>query len=75
MRSEKDKILNTNFWRQPLKQRQRVTLKDLRKLLLENEPVIAKGTLFDIKHKSVGAGIYEIWLEQRTYGAKEHLDD
>ena len=57
-------ILNRNFWRQPDTQHQRITKKEMKAILLEGDPVIVKGHLYDIKHKHLGLGVYEIWLER-----------
>ena len=60
-------MLSDNFYRNPEKHRQRIERKQLKALLLANEPVMSRGNLYDIQHKHVGLGVYEIWLKQRTY--------
>ncbi len=40
----------------------------MKAILLEGEPVMACGDLWDIKHKHLGLGVYEIWLEQWKSG-------
>ena len=61
-------ILHDNFFQQPQTQRQRITKKEMQAILLEGEPVMACGNLWDIKHKHLGLGVYEIWLEQWKSG-------
>ena len=61
-------VLHDYFWQAPETHRQRINKVQMKAILLENEPVIIRGNLWDIKHKHLGLGVYEIWLEQRTYG-------
>lgn len=44
--------------------KERVTKKQLQSLLLQSPPFIG-GLLCDWKSKHLGAGIYEIWAEER----------
>ena len=42
-----------------------MTTKELRTLLLYNEGrILACGDLWDIKSKSLGAGVYRVWLKK-----------
>jgi len=46
--------------------RQRVTRKELRTIrLTEATPWLRNGESCELKHKYVGAGIYEIWMEAK----------
>lgn len=50
--------------------RQRVTAKELKALLLAgHDTIIRAGHLCDIKRKSLGCGVYDIWFEKRNYGS------
>lgn len=67
-------ILDRQFWNKPETYRQRVDRAQMRRLLLENEPVIAHGSLWDIRHTHIDLGVYEIWLEKRSYGGTINED-
>lgn len=42
--------------------------KDTRDFILYYERgFIAKGQVWDLKHKSIGAGVYRIWLEPQPF--------
>lgn len=43
--------------------RQRVTTKELRQLLLADRTVVRAGYVRYLRHKYVGAGVYDIWFE------------
>lgn len=60
-------LLDDNFWHNPETHRQRMEKKQVRALLLANTPVLARGSLYDIKHARIGLGVYEVWLKRRTY--------
>jgi hypothetical protein len=66
--SKAGSILSSSFWHDPENIRQRIERKDMKELLLEGEPVLACGNLWDIKHKHLGLGVYEVWLEKKVYG-------
>lgn len=41
--------------------------KTLRSMLLGSDGwIMARGLIWDIRSKHVGAGIYQVWLEERT---------
>jgi len=41
---------------------------DLKELLLETEGwIIARGHIYDIENKHIGAGVYRVTLELKTY--------
>ena len=60
-----------NFYSNPEKSKMRITRAQLQALLLYNEPLVAHAYLWDWKHKHLGVGIYELWVEQRQYGEME----
>lgn len=47
--------------------RQRVTRKDAQKILMNHETVICRGSIYEVKCKSIGAGIYEIYKTKKEY--------
>lgn len=57
--------LPKQFYTQPDVAEDVVDRKALRKILLcNNGRIIAQGKLWDIKNKSLGAGVYRIYLEK-----------
>lgn len=53
-----------NHWQAGEQYRERVTKKQLQELLLNEPNIVFKyGRSHSWKHKHIGAGIYEIWLE------------
>ncbi len=63
--SKAHKVLEQGFWNDPEGHKQRVLKKTLQDLLLDNEPVLAHGRLWDIHYEHLDLGIYIIWLEKR----------
>lgn len=56
-----------NHWRVN-NYRERITQKQLRSMVLNsNDTIIRAGRLCDLKKKSMGTGVYEIWFEARKY--------
>jgi hypothetical protein len=48
--------------------KERVTTKHLKSLLTQgSDSVIINGRLCDLKKKSLGAGMYDIWFKERKY--------
>jgi hypothetical protein len=60
IREEVKRICN-NFATNPNHRHRAITT--VTKLILLNAPYICQGSLYDIKVKSLGAGIYELWAE------------
>lgn len=54
-----DALWTSNYYRQ------RMTLADLRHILLNDPDPIRRGRLQDIKYKKVGPGVVEVWLEDK----------
>jgi len=60
------KELPIHFYRAPDIANMTMTRKDLKELLLESDGwIIACGRTYDIKSKSMGAGVYRVSLEKR----------
>ena len=57
---EKERIIN-NFAASPTMKCRAVT--KVTKLILLNSPYLLSGKYFEVKAKSIGAGVYELWLE------------
>lgn len=54
-----------NHWRVP-GFKERITRKQLQNLLLFHpENALRKGDLYEWKNRSLGVGVYEIWLEKK----------
>lgn len=45
--------------------RQRVTSAAARYILLNHATAFLTGRMYNVKAKSVGCGVYEVWLEER----------
>lgn len=59
-------IVHVNHWTMPGVFKQRVTTKDLRIIrLTEDTPWFVQGRGMELKSKSVGAGVHEIWMVER----------
>lgn len=57
--------LTDNFYAMPLYANTTMTSKELKETLLYTEGnIMACGELWDIKSKSLGAGVYKIWLKK-----------
>ena len=54
------------FYTHPEKARKRVTRKELQAMLLYDEPLVAKGYIWDWKFKHIAAGIYDLWAERHN---------
>lgn len=62
------KKLPNHFYAFPDAARMTVTTKHLRELLLATDSqAVIKGKIWEIKSKSLGAGIYQISVEKRKY--------
>jgi len=49
-----------------------MTTKEVRTVLLDMaRPVLLSGRSWDILNKRIGPGIYEVWLREHRYDAKE----
>ena len=59
-----EQILSPNHWTVP-NFSQRVTKKDLRTLLLQDDFYFIHGRRHALKHCSLGAGVHDIWMEIR----------
>lgn len=58
-------ILNINHWKIKCF-KQRITAKELKRLLLDKEDkVMINGRILNFKKRNLGAGIYEIWFEDK----------
>lgn len=61
------------FYRTPSSAEITMATKDLTALLLEkNGRILACGSLWDIESKTIGPGVYRVWLELRK--TKENTD-
>lgn len=64
----KMKTLPNNFYNFPAIANMTVDNKDLKELLLATGGyIIARGALWDIKTKNMGAGVYRVTVERRPY--------
>lgn len=62
------KVLPRNFYTMPHYASTVMDSKNLKELLLSTSGrIIACGSLYDIKSKSLGAGVYKVFLERKTY--------
>ncbi len=59
------KTLPMMFWQIPHLANETVTRKELREILLAKDFICARGVLWDVKSKHLGAGIYKIYLKER----------
>lgn len=48
--------------------KERVRLPELQKMLLDPFPII-RGCACEWRHRRIGPGVYEVWAEDKTYGA------
>jgi len=62
------KVLPMNFYTMPTVANTTMDKDDLKELLLETEGwIIARGHIYDIENKHIGAGVYRVTLELKTY--------
>jgi len=60
------KVLPMNFYTMPQYASMTMDRKDLKELLLSTSGwVTACGEIYDIKNKSLGAGVYKVFLKRR----------
>lgn len=58
-----DRFLNLSL--SQIQYGQNMTRKELRALLLDHDPIMYNGRLWDVKSKHLGAGVYRVWLKER----------
>lgn len=63
-----DNHLTLNFYSNPKTARMTMTKKELKDTLLSSDGwIFAHGEAWDIKSKSLGAGVYKVFLEKKEF--------